>query len=230
MTTRRDMPGPLESRSSRITASRSNTAVSRSKVRGAVLAGGAASRYGGAPKGLIEVGGRRILDRVVDVVARVTGVSPLVVANAPDGATWRPDLHTIPDVRPGCGSLGGIYTAVSAGAEPVLCVAWDMPFVPEGLLRALIDGAGNYDAFLPESSGRRGLEPLCAVYGPACGPAIERRLEQGDLKAISFHADVRGGILSLAEVRGFGDPDELFFNVNTPDDLERVEALWRRRA
>ncbi len=197
-------------------------------MRGAVLAGGAASRYGGAPKGLIEVGGRRILDRVVDVVARVTGVSPLVVANAPDGATWRPDLHTIPDVRPGCGSLGGIYTAVSAGAEPVLCVAWDMPFVPEGLLRALIDGAGNYDAFLPESSGRRGLEPLCAVYGPACGPAIERRLEQGDLKAISFHADVRVGILSLAKVKSFGDPDELFFNVNTPDDLARAEALWRR--
>ena len=197
-------------------------------MRGAVLAGGAASRYGGAPKGLIEVGGRRILDRVVDVVARVTGVSPLVVANAPDGATWRPDLHTIPDVRPGCGSIGGIYTAVSAGAEPVLCVAWDMPFVPEGLLRALIDGAGNYDAFLPESSGRRGLEPLCAVYGPACGPAIERRLEQGDLKAISFHADVRVGILSLAKVKSFGDPDELFFNVNTPDDLARAEALWRR--
>jgi len=103
--------------------------------------------------------------------------------------------------------------------------------VPEGLLRALIDGmaAGNYDAFLPQSSGRRGLEPLCAVYGPACGPAIERRFESGDLKAISFHADVRVGILSLAEVRGFGDPDELFFNVNTPDDLARAEALWRRR-
>src|SRR5438876_452213 len=108
-----------------------------------------------------------------------------------------------------------------------------MPFVPQALLRALIEGAtggaGSYDAFLPESSGRRGLEPLCAVYGPACGPAIERRLETGDLKAISFHADVRVGILSLAQVRGFGDPDELFFNVNTPDDLQRAEALWRRR-
>jgi molybdopterin-guanine dinucleotide biosynthesis protein A len=205
-------------------------------MRGAVLAGGAASRYGGVPKGLLEVGGRRILDRVVDAVQAVTGEPPLLVANAPDAASWRPDLTTIPDVRPGFGSLGGIYTAVTAGPAPVLCVAWDMPFVPEALLRALADGAaaGNYDAFLPESSGRRGLEPLCAVYGPACGPAIERRLERGDLKAISFHADVRVGILSLAEVRqaaGGGDePDELFFNVNTPDDLARAEALWRRHA
>jgi len=199
-------------------------------VRGAVLAGGAASRYGGAPKGLLAVGGRRILDRVVAAVQAVTGTPPLLIANAPDAASWRPDLKTIPDPRPGLGSLGGIYTAVTAGVAPVLCVAWDMPFVPEGLLRALIDGAGagNYDAFLPESSGRRGLEPLCAVYGPACGPAIAQRLAQGDLRAISFHADVRVGILSLAEVKSFGDPDELFFNVNTPDDLARAEALWRR--
>jgi len=201
-------------------------------LRGAVLAGGAASRYGGAPKGLLEVGGRRILDRVIDAVATVTGSPPVLVANAADAPSWRPDLKTIPDARPGFGSLGGIYTAVTAGSKPVLCVAWDMPFVPTELLRALVDGvtAGRFDAFLPESSGRRGLEPLCAVYGPACRSAIERRLDQGDLRAISFHADVRVGILSLALVKAFGDPDELFFNVNTPADLARAEALWRQRA
>ena len=71
---------------------------------------------------------------------------------------------------------------------------------------------------------------MCAVYGPACRSAIEQRLDQGDLRAISFHADVRVGILSLAQVREFGNPDELFFNVNTPADLARAEALWRQRA
>lgn len=198
-------------------------------MRGAVLAGGAARRYGGRPKGLLDVGGRRILDRVVEAVATVTGAPPLLVANAPDAAAWRSDLVTIPDARPNCGSLGGIYTAVAAGADPVLCVAWDMPFADEGLLRALTTGSAGWDAFLPESGGRRGVEPLCAVYGPACRAAIERRLDAGDLKAISFHADVRVGILPLLEVRRFGEPDELFFNVNTPEDLDRAEAAWRRR-
>lgn len=199
-------------------------------MRGAVLAGGAARRYGGTPKGLLTVGGRRILDRVVDAVQAVTGAPPLLIANAPDSGAWRPDLQTIPDVRPGFGTLGGIFTALAAGAGPVLCVAWDMPFVSEALLRALVERMtdGQYDAVLPESSGRRGLEPLCAVYGLACAAAIARRLESGDLKAISFHADVRVGIVPLAQVRGFGDPDELFFNVNTPDDLARAEALCRR--
>jgi molybdopterin-guanine dinucleotide biosynthesis protein A len=198
-------------------------------MRGAVLAGGAARRYGGRPKGLVEVGGRRILDRVVDAITAVTGAAPLLVANAEDAGAWRPDLTTIPDARPGCGSLGGIYTAVAAADGPVLCVAWDMPFVDLGLLRALVDGSPEWDAFLPESDGRRGLEPLCAVYGPACRTAIERRLDAGDLKAIAFHDDVRVGILPLLEVRRFGDPGELFFNVNTPEDLDRAEAVWRRR-
>lgn len=196
-----------------------------------MLAGGAARRYGGSPKGLLTVGGRRILDRVVDAVQAVTGTPPLLIANASDAAAWRPDLKTLADARPGLGTLGGIYTAVTAAPGPVLCVAWDMPFVPEALLRVLSDrmATGSYDAVLPESSGRRGLEPLCAIYGPACAPAIARRLDQGDLMAISFHADVRVGIVPLAEVRRFGDPDELFFNVNTPDDLARAEALWQRR-
>ncbi len=198
-------------------------------MRGVVLAGGAASRYGGQPKGLIELGGRRILDRVVEVVQAAVGAPPLLVANAPGAAAWRVDLHVVADARPGLGSLGGIYTAVVAGDGPALCVAWDMPFISDALLRALIDGSPGFDAFLPESDGRRGLEPLCAVYGPACRPAIERQLAGGDLKAIGFHEQVKVGRLPLDRVRACGDPEELFFNVNRPEDLARAEAVWQRR-
>ncbi len=198
-------------------------------MRGAVLAGGAASRYAGHPKGLLQVGGRRILDRVVDAVAEATGAPPLLVANAPDAPRWRPDVQCVPDCLPGSGSLGGIYTAVLAGDDPVLCVAWDMPFVSVPLLQTLTQESRPWDAFLPESDSRRGLEPLCAVYGPACRVPIEQALVRGDLRAIAFHAAVRVGTLSLERVRAFGDPSELFFNVNRPEDLDRAEALWRRR-
>jgi len=116
-----------------------------------------------------------------------------------------------------------------SGVGPVLCVAWDMPFLTIELLRALLEGSTGWDAFLPESDGRRGVEPLCAVYGPACRPAIERQLARGDLRAVGFHADVKVGTLPLDRVRACGDPDLLFFNVNTPADLERAEAAWRQR-
>ena len=196
-------------------------------MRGVVLAGGAARRYGGIPKGLLEVGGRRILDRVVDAVSHATGAPPLLVANAPDAAAWRPDLSVMPDARPGYGSLGGIYTAVTAGPGPALAVAWDMPFVTAALLQALVAGATGYDAFLPESDSRRGVEPLCAVYGPACRAAIERQLEGDDLRAIGFHDHIRVGRLPLERVRACGDPEQLFFNVNQPEDLAEAEARWR---
>jgi molybdopterin-guanine dinucleotide biosynthesis protein A len=197
-------------------------------MRGAVLAGGASSRYGGHPKGLLEIGGRRILDRVVEALAAASGAPPLLVANASDASTWRPDLRCVPDVRTGAGSLGGIYTAVCAGPDPVLCVAWDMPFVNAALLRTLIAESAAFDAFLPESGGRRGVEPLCAVYGPACRAAIEQALDRDDLRAIAFHDAVRTGTLSLDRVASFGDPATLFFNINRPADLERAEVLWQR--
>jgi molybdopterin-guanine dinucleotide biosynthesis protein A len=193
-----------------------------------VVAGGGASRYGGAPKGLLEVAGRRILDRVVDALRAATGQLPILIANAPDAARWRPDLTVRQDVVPGCGALSGILTAVEAAA-PVLCVAWDMPFVSARLLAALASLLDEADVAAPESGSRRGIEPLCAGYGPACGPAIRAALERDDVRAIAFHGDVRVARLPHATVLQYGDPGILFFNVNTPDDLARAEALCRTR-
>ncbi|HJR17895.1 MAG TPA: molybdenum cofactor guanylyltransferase [Gemmatimonadales bacterium] len=202
----------------------------RQRVRGAILAGGGATRFGGNPKGLELVGGERILDRLVDVMTTALGEPPLLVANAPEARDWRQDLRIVADARPGLGSLGGIYTAVIEAPAPVVCVAWDMPFVSESLIRALARGLDRNDAMLPESGGRRGVEPLCAGYGPACRDAIAESLAAGDLRAIGFHHRIRVGILPLAEVRALADPDLLFFNVNTADDLAKADQLWRQHA
>ncbi len=195
------------------------------RVTGAILGGGGATRFAGRPKGLERVGGVRILDRLVDVFGEALGAAPLLVANAPEAPVWRPDLRVVADVRPGLGSLGGIYTAVVEAPAPVVCVAWDMPFVTPALLQGLAAGLAEWDAFLPESDGRRGVEPLCAAYGPACAAAIVASLEAGDLRAIGFHGAIRAGRLPLDAVRRFGDPARLFFNVNTADDLARADAL-----
>lgn len=199
-------------------------------VRGVILAGGGATRFAGKPKGLELVGGERILDRLVMMMTQALGEPPLLVANAPDAATWRPDLRTVGDSRPGCGALGGIYTAVVEAPAPVVCVAWDMPFVSETLVRTLATGLDHHDAVLPESGGRRGVEPLCAAYGPACRQAIADCLDDGNLRAIGFHDRIRVGTLPLDQVGALADPDLLFFNVNTADDLARADQLWRQRA
>lgn len=194
-------------------------------IRGAVLAGGGSTRFEGRPKGLESVGGRRILDRVIEVLTDGVGGLPLLVANHPEAAEWAPGLRVVSDTRPGLGALGGIYTAVLEAPAPVVCVAWDMPFVSAGLVRALADSLEMVDLCLPESGGPRGVEPLCAIYGPACAGAIERSVAENDLRAIGFHRHVGVGILRETTVRRYGDPDRLFFNVNTAADLTRAQGL-----
>jgi molybdopterin-guanine dinucleotide biosynthesis protein A len=206
------------------------TAGQRGSVRGAILAGGEARRFAGKPKGLELVGGERILDRLVQAMTAALGDPPLLVANVPDAASWRPDLQVVGDARPGLGALGGIYTAVLEAPAPVVCVAWDMPFVSESLIRSLAAGLERHDAVLPQSGGRRGMEPLCAAYGTACRDAIADSLTAGDLRAIGFHDRIRVGILPLAEIRALADPELVFFNVNTADDLAKADLLWRQHA
>lgn len=188
-------------------------------VTGAILAGGRASRYGGTPKGLESVGGRRIVDRVADVL-RATTDGLLLVANDPAAGGWIPGVPTVADVRAGAGSLGGIHAALVHAGTPVLLVAWDMPFVPASLLRALRRLGEGAEVAVPESdSSRRGVEPLCAWYAPSCIPAIERRLDEGDRRVVGFFDDVRVRRLPVDEVARHGDPARLFLNVNAPDDL-----------
>ena len=189
---------------------------------GVILAGGQALRYGGAPKGLERIGGRRIIDRVAQALAHAAD-DLLLVANDPDAVSWLPGVPVAADVRPGNGSLGGIHAALAHAGRSVLVVAWDMPFVPASLLAALRALGHGADVAVPESASTRGVEPLCAYYDPACLGPIERHLDAGDRRVVGFFDDVRVARLPDAQVRRFGDPALMFVNVNSPDELVLAE-------
>ena len=190
---------------------------------GVILAGGQASRYGGRPKGLERVHGERVIDRVANVL-RATTDSLLLIANDPGAAAWLPGVRVASDVRPGIGSLGGIHAALVHAGTAVIVVAWDMPFVPQALLAELRSRGEDADVVAPESSAsRRGLEPLCAFYSPACIAPIERALDADDRRVIGFFDQVRVARIRALDVRRFGDPERLFMNVNTPDELALAE-------
>ena len=170
----------------------------------------------------------RILDTLVSTFREALGSDPILIANDPDAANWHPGLRVFSDVRQGAGALGGLHTAVVEGPAPVVCVAWDMPFVQAGLIAHLAAQVDLWDAVLPASEGRRGVEPLCAAYGPACRIPMEDAIDRDDLRAIAFHDAVKTCILPLEDVAGFGDPEAMFFNVNSKEDLKRADELWRQ--
>ncbi|MET0395592.1 MAG: molybdenum cofactor guanylyltransferase [Longimicrobiaceae bacterium] len=196
----------------------------------AVLAGGESRRFG-APKALARVGGARVVDRVVEAARGAVGETVLV-ANRPEmfGGTG---LRVRPDVVAGAGALGGVHAALRWAAEEgrtgALCVACDLPFLPSGLLRALVERgtAGDVDAVVPESTGRRGVEPLCAFYSVGCLAEAERMLEAGERRLVDLLARVRTARVPLDEVRRWGAPEIMFLNVNTPADHARAEEIAR---
>jgi molybdopterin-guanine dinucleotide biosynthesis protein A len=197
---------------------------------GAILAGGANRRFG-SPKALAEVGGRRIVDRVRDALAEAVG-DVVLIANDVD---LFGDLH-LPargDLTRGAGALSGIETALRWAMEMdrpgALCVAGDMPFLSPALLREIAArAAGDADAVVPESTGRRGVEPLCAWYSVACLPAVERALASGDRSLHALADAVRAERIPLDTVRRYGDPEIIFMNVNTPGDLQRAIEIDAR--
>lgn len=203
-----------------------------SDALGVVIAGGASSRFG-SPKALAEVGGVRVVDRVAAALVEVCGAADVVaivnddVLGAAIGLPYRAD--TLQDI----GALAGLHAALlwasERGRQGALAVGCDMPFVTGALLAGIAAHGSRDVAVLPESEGRRGVEPLCAYYGTACIAAIEAAVDRGDARMIGFHADVDVVRIPLDEVRQFGDPRVLFRNLNTRQDLEEAERLLTAR-
>lgn len=193
----------------------------------AIIAGGASSRFGGAPKGLATVGGRRIVDRVIEAT-RAVASDIVLVANDPKATTWVEGLRVVSDIRPERGSIVGIHTALATTGRTTVVVAWDMPFVTGSLLSLIAErGATESFAVIPE--GENGLQPFCALYTPACLPLVEQAIGRGDFRATALPSRFPSFTRVLAgEIASIGEPAELFFNVNSPVDLERAEEIDAR--
>jgi molybdopterin-guanine dinucleotide biosynthesis protein A len=199
---------------------------------GAIIAGGASVRFG-SPKALAEVGAVRVIDRVARalVAAHIANEDIIAIVNDPVIAASIVLPHR-PDVITGAGALGGVHAALLWARERdmpgILAVGCDMPFLSAALLSHLLtSGSGNDDIVIPESEGRRGIEPLCAVYRTTCLEPIERALARGDARMIAFHVDVSIRRIPLATVRTFGEPARMFMNLNTEADRSAAELHAR---
>ncbi len=177
----------------------------------------------GEDKALLNFRGQPLIARVLGRVAPMADET-LVTANRPEAYAF---LHfpCLPDLLPGRGALGGLYTALSAARHPLVAViACDMPFASPELLafeRDLLSGE-PYAAAIPRTQS--GLEPFHAVYRKAaCLPLVQSALAKELRRVDSWmdQADIR--YLSPEEVTRYDPRGLAFRNINTPADLE--EAL-----
>ena len=198
-------------------------------VSGIVLAGGQSRRLG-RDKAVEPFQGQPLIERVIQVVSQLTDETVVVVDDQArgDALPLPPGVGTAPDLYPGAGSLGGIFTGLSAGRMPWgLVVACDMPFVNLELMRYLLFLRKGVDVVVPVVAGR--AEPTHALYSKECLGPIEGFLKAGELRITGFYDQVNVRYVAEEEIAQY-DPDFLsFFNANSPEDLERANAWAARR-
>jgi molybdenum cofactor guanylyltransferase len=188
----------------------------------AILAGGKARRMGGADKSQLRVGGRTILDRQLEALSGC--VSRVMLVGGAAASLDDSQVAVVTDRTPDRGPLGGLDAALdAAGADAVLLLACDMPFVTAAWLGYLVRQLGSADAVVPRTE--RGYHPLCAVYAQSCRLPVSRRVERQHLRMLDLLDELRVRTIEAAEMAQFGEAGHLLANVNTRADLDAVVSL-----
>ena len=173
----------------------------------------------GTPKAMIELASRPLVARVVGTVGSA-GLDPVVVAK-PDSPLPKLDCRVLSEPSEPHHPLNGIVTALGASAgRGAVAIACDMPLVPSKLLAWLAQL--EEPVAVCEINGK--LEPLLGRYSPEVSEQLAESLAAG--------APMREAVAALDpyvipedRVARFGDPERIFFNVNTPGDLVEAERL-----
>jgi molybdopterin-guanine dinucleotide biosynthesis protein A len=204
------------------------------EISAAVIAGGMATRMGGAAKAFLELGGEAILDRQLAVL-RPRFAEILVAVGTPGpggmdtGPLQRRNLRSVEDIHEAAGPLGGLHAALEACTTPWLfAVACDMPFLDGDLIDRMAvgtAGAGDTNAIVPVRRGRP--EPLHAFYRASIAGEAARCLE-GDRRAmVDLISSVRSSLLRERDLPGLNQ-SYTWQNLNTPDDLEAAAHALAR--
>jgi molybdopterin-guanine dinucleotide biosynthesis protein A len=182
---------------------------------GFILAGGQSSRMG-TEKAFLQFRGCTLLGRAI------AALRPLCdVAIVGDPAKFSPYGTVIEDVYPRRGPLAGIHAALThSSAELNLVLAVDMPFVSPDLLAFLFASAASTDALVTVPHSARGFQPLCAVYRRPFATAAEQALKAGKNKIDALFAAIPVRVIEGEELVSAGFSDQVFVNLNTPEDLQ----------
>jgi molybdopterin-guanine dinucleotide biosynthesis protein A len=202
-------------------------AVPMPRTLGLVLAGGLARRMGGGDKALIEIGGRAILDRVIETITPQCD-RIILNANGDSSRFARFGLPVVPDDIPDfAGPLAGILAGLDWAAtnrpdiEWIASVPGDCPFLPTDLVGRL--HTARIDAGTPLACAKSGewRHPVAGLWPVALRADLRRALVDEDLHKIEVWTARHG--IAIAEWPD--QPVDPFFNVNTPEDRARADDI-----
>jgi molybdenum cofactor guanylyltransferase len=190
------------------------------KINGIILAGGKSSRMG-RDKGLIDIGGKRLIDRALELISPFC--EEIIISTASEKYA---DLgfQCIPDEITGTGPIGGIYSALKASSRDAnFVLSFDMPFIPGKLIEYILMKKGDGQIAVPlESSGF--YQPLCGFYHRSVVPVIEEMMRNEDYKLIDLFGKVEFKPINISTSLEFYST-HIFLNINRQEDIDLAQSL-----
>jgi molybdopterin-guanine dinucleotide biosynthesis protein A len=155
-----------------------------------IQAGGQSSRMG-EDKALKPFLGRPLIERVIERMSPIAD-EMIVTTNRPADYAFL-NLRLVPDLKPGRGALGGLYTAVASASHPLVAVvACDMPFASQNFFESANSLMVEEEADVVIAKMDEGYEPFHALYRrETCLPAIEAAIDADQWKVIAWFPQVK---------------------------------------
>ena len=187
------------------------------EITGVVLVGGKSRRMG-RDKAFLEVDGKTISARVLEVF-RDSFARVVLVGNREERFAGY-GLPVVPDSYPGS-SLGGLYTGLQEAQTPYVFVSsCDLPFPNAQVLRHLCSLKGEFDAVVPKTPF--GYEPLFALYSKSCLEPIKALLDKGEFCAYAYYHQIKVRYVLPEELLHLDRDGRAFLNVNTPEEFAKI--------
>ena len=190
-----------------------------------ILAGGENSRIG-REKAFLRIGKRTIIEEQLSSLNRI--FKEIIIVTNKRKNFKDMDAKVVTDIVPQSGPMGGLFTGLAVSSN-IHCfvIGCDMPLINLELIKFMIDKIKENDIIIPLSS--RGKETLFAIYSINCLKTIERLIELKNLKLIDILKYHKIRNISQKEIEKFDQKELSFFNVNSPDDYEKLLTLWMKK-
>jgi molybdenum cofactor guanylyltransferase len=191
------------------------------KAGAIILSGGKSSRMG-KNKALLPFNDKTNIERIRDELQSLFD-DIILVTNDPEPYEFL-NLKSVSDEFPGKGPLAGIHAGLMASDyEENIVVACDMPFVSAELASTLVQNLKLFDAIIPVIGGKQ--HPLFAAYQKRIVPEIEACLTEDRLRVIHLLDKLNVRYLEENDLQAYSDGslEEIFFNMNVPEEYEEAK-------
>ncbi len=176
-----------------------------------ILAGGKNSRMG-KDKGLLPFSeNQTFIEKIISELSPLN----LPVTIISENPAYQQYAHTIPDLTPKIGPLGGIYTAlIHASTGYVFILTCDSPFITAGMIKEFLQNCrfdSGIQACVTKSNGR--IYPLTAVYHQSSIGVVEEQIVKKNYRVKDVLSNIKYQEILL--------PEQFVLNINRPEEYKQ---------